>query len=612
MQTLIVGLDAFDPTIFEQLSEAGQLPNLTKYVESDNYARFTVTNPPQSEVSWTSIATGLDPGGHGVFDFVHRDPATYSLNVSLLPTQRKLGGTQFVPPYTAPTIFDQAVNEGFPATVMWWPATFPARLGSPVRTLPGLGTPDLLGRWGVGTLFTTNPELIKEGNKTAGVTLDQRSKDRYMGQLSGPIRKKRKGTQESSVDLQLELTGDKTARLMIGKQIVELTEGVWSPILEISFKLGFLVSVRALTRVILSQVKPDIKLYALPLQLHPLRSPWPYATPRGFVKQTWQTCGPFLTVGWPQDTTGLEEGCISDKQFLDLCNSIFSTREHILMHHLNGFHEGILASVFDSLDRIQHMFWRDRPDIVEQWYVKLDGLIGRVEERLAALNQNQTRMVIVSDHGFSEFNYKVHLNRWLIEHGYLVTKENGAAGNLRDVDWSRSQAYAVGLNSIYLNLASREGQGIVQASQQEELTIRLCDELQSWQESDNNPVVQQTWTQKDAFTGPLATYGPDIVVGFSPGYRASSQTGLGGWEKSCLEPNLDHWGADHCIDSQAVPGVLFSNQELKYFPNPSYRDIPALTIGTTLDPGSSAPPPSAYSDEDQEVVEDRLRSLGYL
>ena len=492
------------------------------------------------------------------------------------------------------------------------PATFPARLGSPVRTLPGLGTPDLLGRWGVGTLFTPNPELLKEGNKTVGVTLEQRGKDRYVGKLSGVTRKKRKGTQASSVDLQLELTGDKTARLTIGKQTIDLTEGVWSPILELSFKVGFLVSVRAITRVILSQVKPDIKLYALPLQLHPLRSPWPYATPRGFVKQTWQACGPFLTVGWPQDTTGLEEGHITDKQFLDLCHSIFSTREHILMHHLNGFHEGILASVFDSVDRVQHMFWRDRPDIVEEWYVKLDGLIGRVEERLAALKQNQSRLVIVSDHGFSEFNHKVHLNRWLIDQGYLVTKENGEAGNLRDVDWSRSQAYAVGLNSIYLNLVGREGQGAVPANQQEELTIRLCDELQTWQGVDNKPVVQQTWSQKDAFTGPLASYGPDIVVGFSPGYRASSQTGLGGWEKSCLEPNQDHWGADHCIDSQVVPGVLFSNQELKNYPNPSYRDIPALTIGTTLDPGNSAPPPSAYSDEDQEVVEDRLRSLGYL
>lgn len=88
MHTVILGFDAFDPQIFERLSESGLLPNLTRYLEHAGYSRFTVANPPQSEVSWTSIATGLDPGGHGIFDFVHRDPKTYAFNVSLLPTKR--------------------------------------------------------------------------------------------------------------------------------------------------------------------------------------------------------------------------------------------------------------------------------------------------------------------------------------------------------------------------------------------------------------------------------------------------------------------------------------------------------------------------------------------
>jgi hypothetical protein len=64
------------------------LPNLGKYLESGGYSRFGIANPAQSEVSWTSIATGLDPGGHGLFDFVHRNPANYSLHVSLLPTKK--------------------------------------------------------------------------------------------------------------------------------------------------------------------------------------------------------------------------------------------------------------------------------------------------------------------------------------------------------------------------------------------------------------------------------------------------------------------------------------------------------------------------------------------
>jgi hypothetical protein len=523
-----------------------------------------------------------------------------------------VGGIRFVPPHGARTIFDHAVDQGYPATALWWPAMFPARLASPVRTLPGLGTPDLLGRWGVGTLFSPNGALASEERKTAVSTLEQRSKDRYTGQLRGPARKKGDRIQESAIELQLELTGDESARLTIGKQSFELTEGEWSPILTISFKMGMFVSVRALTRVILAQGRPDLKLYVLPLQLSPMHSPWPYATPRRFVKGTWQDCGPFLTVGWPQDTTALEEGCITDSQFLDLCNSIFEARQRTLMYHLQGFKEGILACVFDSLDRVQHMFWRDRPDIVEDWYVKLDALVGDVQKRLDTSGLGGSRMVIVSDHGFSEFNYKVHLNRWLLEHDYIVTKGDAGSGSLKDASWSQSKSYAVGLNSIYLNLAGREGQGCVPAIQREELTEQLRRELLAWRGPDGKSVVQQVWGQREVFTGPLAEYGPDIVVGFSPGYRASSQTGLGEWADTALEPNRDHWGADHCFDPQAVPGVLFCNQGLSDYPNPSYRDFPSLTVGTALDPSDSAPPPSSFSDEDQDILEERLRSLGYL
>ena len=99
MKTLILGFDAFDPARFEQLSAAGVLPHLSRLAETGGYARLAVSNPPQTEVSWTSIVTGLNPGGHGIFDFVHRDPASYTPYVSLLPTRRSLVGTQFVPPF---------------------------------------------------------------------------------------------------------------------------------------------------------------------------------------------------------------------------------------------------------------------------------------------------------------------------------------------------------------------------------------------------------------------------------------------------------------------------------------------------------------------------------
>jgi predicted AlkP superfamily phosphohydrolase/phosphomutase len=302
---------------------------------------------------------------------------------------------------------------------------------------------------------------------------------------------------------------------------------------------------------------------------------------------------------------------MNDEQFLALCDSIFESRERILMHQIGEFNEGVLASVFDSLDRIQHMFWRDRPEIIENWYIKLDNFVGRVEKTLKAKGLEKARLLVVSDHGFSNFDQKIHLNRWLIENGYLVSRDELDSGKLKDVNWQSSQAYGLGLNSIYLNLVGREGQGIVENHQVDSLTNQIRDKLLEWKDRDGERVVNSVSSNAEALTGPLAKYGPDLIVGYAPGFRASPQTGLGEWEKKSMEVNQDHWGADHCIDPEIVPGVLFSNQGLGNFPQPSYRDFPVLATGEEVDGGVSAPPPS-ISDEDQEMLEERLKSLGYL
>jgi len=612
MQTIILGFDSFDPVTFERLSSSGKMPNLRRFVEAGKYARFTVSDPPQTEVSWTSIATGLDPGGHGIFDFVHRDPATYTPFVSILPTKRTAVGIQFVPPYQARTIFEEATRMGYPATSLWWPATFPARPELPIQSIPGLGTPDILGKLGVGSLFSDAPGPGDSTQKTQTRSLQPAGKNRWKGSIEGPVAKKDGRAQSVTADLQLELDGQE-ARLLVGSQAFPIQVGKWSPVLEISFKMGFLMSVKAVTRAILTQVEPHIRLYFLPLQIHPLASPWRYATPPGFVKQLWNASGPHLTLGWPQDTTGLEESHISDDQFLDLCQAIFTGRERALMHQVGKFREGILGVVFDDLDRVQHMFRRDRMDIVEEWYARLDALVGRVESQLASLDGGKLRLFVLSDHGFQDFTYKVHLNRWLLDHGYLTSTSNTPGGSLNDMDWSRSQVYAVGLNSLYVNLAGREGQGSVPPDQAGSLVAKVKDQLLDWKGPDGRPVVQRAMERSEVFSGPMTPYGPDLLVGYSPAYRASSETGLGKWAAESIELNRDHWGADHCIDSISVPGVIFASAGLGGRQNPSFRDIPRMTLGKDIEQEKSPPPPpSTTGGEDQDILEERLKGLGYL
>lgn len=611
MKTILIGFDAFDPKVFERLHGQGKLPNLGKMVSSGGYQRFNVSNPAQSEVSWTSIATGLNPGGHGLFDFVHRNPKNYSLHVSLLPTTQGVLGTQFAQPHQSQTIFDHAVENGYPASALWWPAMFPARQTSLVNMIPGLGTPDILGRLGTNYYFTVDTESFAQNElKTQIEPLTKSAGGDYVGLLKGPLRKQDGELAPTEIEFKLQMLDETTSQLQIQKQSIDLQLDQWSPIFEVSFKLGMMVSVKAVTRVMLKKMDGKFGLYMLPLQIHPMHSPWPYASPANFMKKTWKTNGPFLTLGWPQDTTGLEEDFITDDQFLQLCDSIVESREQVFMRQLAGFEEGVLGIVFDTLDRVQHMFWRDRQDVIDSWYIKLDGLFGRVVDEAIPLGDD-TRIMMVSDHGFASFDHKVNLNRVLQEQGYLKTQQGQTAGGLEDVDWSETQAYALGLNSIYLNLAGREGQGVVPVDQIGNTIDKIKTSLKNVNGPDGKTVFENVYAGSEVFEGKLVAEAPDVMLGYAPGFRASAETGLGKWVSEAIEPNKDHWGADHCIDPAMVQGVLFSNHGLKDLPNPSYKDIPQLVVGTDLEDKQTGKRPE-LSDEDQAEVEERLKGLGYL
>ena len=215
MRALILGFDSFDPKLFEKYSGEGRLPNLSRMAEGDGYSSFKVCAPPQTEVSWTSIATGADPGSHGIFDFVHRNPETYGTYVSILPTRTSAIGTQFVPPYTARTMFDEAVDQGYPASALWWPAMFPARPESPVRVIPGLGTPDVRGQLGVGSFYSTENGFLKEGHKTS-VEILSGNGNAYESSLKGPFVKRKGEVVPAEVEFQLDVLDESNAGLLLG------------------------------------------------------------------------------------------------------------------------------------------------------------------------------------------------------------------------------------------------------------------------------------------------------------------------------------------------------------------------------------------------------------
>src|SRR5436305_1391567 len=92
---IILGLDGLDPTIVGGLLDTGDLPHLARLLARGGYSPVATTCPAQTPVAWSTVATGLNPGGHGIFDFVDRDPATYVLRSAFTRYDQPL---PFLPP----------------------------------------------------------------------------------------------------------------------------------------------------------------------------------------------------------------------------------------------------------------------------------------------------------------------------------------------------------------------------------------------------------------------------------------------------------------------------------------------------------------------------------
>jgi predicted AlkP superfamily phosphohydrolase/phosphomutase len=141
-----------------------------------------------------------------------------------------------------------------------------------------------------------------------------------------------------------------------------------------------------------------------------------------------------------------------------------------------------------------------------------------------------------------------------------------------NVDWSRTRAYGLGLNGLYLNLRGRERGGIVEPGARADALLKeIKDKLLNLRDPENNLVaITRVDRAREVYQGPYALAGPDLIVGYNRGYRAGWQTILGNFPADVFENNENPWSGDHCVDYTLVPGVLLSNR-------PTDAASPALT-----------------------------------
>ena len=266
-KVVVIGLDGLEPKIVASLLEAGELPNLARLANEGGFAKVATTTPAQTPVAWSTFATGVNPGGHGIFDFITRDPKNYQINLALNRHERK---SAWLPPKAVnlrrgETVWDVLARAGISSNVLRCPCNYPPKLDRG-RMLAGMGVPDLRGGMGTGIFYSTVEGIVaREAERV--VRLSNPSENRWKTVLIGP-RDPKTGT-DLTIDLTLAVDRERRSiAIRSSGEPAELVvlEGAWSGWLRVKFKAGALQTIRGLTRFHLVRIEPELELYASPIQ----------------------------------------------------------------------------------------------------------------------------------------------------------------------------------------------------------------------------------------------------------------------------------------------------------------------------------------------------------
>jgi predicted AlkP superfamily phosphohydrolase/phosphomutase len=341
--------------------------------------------------------------------------------------------------------------------------------------------------------------------------------------------------------------------------------------------------------------------------------------------------GPYYTQGMPEDVNALKREVISVSEFVQQSALVQSEGVRMLDYALDRYlakeEGGLFFFYFSGVDLCSHMMWRHfdashpdhdpalaaedsswwskRPgstwkDYVYDLYMEMDPVLGRLRERLG----DDATLIVMSDHGFAPYSRKFSLNTWLLENGYLVLRD-GCAKELPEddpahqpvyvsgyvpkpkglaqseawpartiVDWSKTRAYGVGFNGLYLNLAGREQDdpataddesGIVKPEQAGALARELKSKLEALVDPKTGArFIARCDLASEVFTGARVPEAPDVIVGYDAGYGNSDEAAVGRIPHAWIADN-DRGGTfngSHLMVPDVVRGMILCNRPL--------------------------------------------------
>jgi predicted AlkP superfamily phosphohydrolase/phosphomutase len=616
-RVLVLGMDGLDPDLLARYLAEDKLPNFQRLAAQGEMQPLATSMPPQSPVAWSSVIAGCHPGTHQIFDFIHRDPNPREPGLPIRPylststveppaSERQIALGRWRIPLSAervklerrgPTFWDFLVKQGIDTAIYRIPANYPAQEvdgQGHFQCLTGMGTPDLVGSYGEFTLFT--PDAPPRGRKVSGGRYArlEMQQNRALGQLLGPKNHLRQADARGRVPdlhVRFEAVRDPVrdlVKLTLGDHAELLKTGEWSRWIPFQFETGIpgsraLRLLRAPTalpgmvRFYVKQVHPHLVLFATPVNIDPTRPVNPISVPASFSRELAEATGLYYTAGIPQHTPEIQRGALDEDQWLEKTQMILAERRGQFRYALRHFRSGCLFFYFGDPDLVSHIFWRDQDPqhpgrdpghadryahVIEHTYIRMDQLVG---EALACIQPGDT-LIVMSDHGFCSFRRGFNLNTWLLQNGYITLRDPSRRGGetlLTNVDWSRTRAYGLGLNGLYVNLRGREKYGSVpDGAEKRGLLQEIAEKMLEVRDEDGSQVVARMYFVADEYPNADPRIAPDLLVGYARNYRAGWATLLGGMPHALIEDNHDRWSGDHCVAAHLVPGILVSNRRI--------------------------------------------------
>ncbi len=484
---IILGIDGMDPQLLKKFMAEGKMPNFSTLAQKGSFRLLTTSIPPQSPVAWSNLITGMNAGGHGIFDFIHRDPKTlqpYFSASRVEPPKHGIHLGNWVIPLgsgsggaTSPgkSILGNTGRLRRAQHDLSHAVEFSSGESRRDALLSGMGTPDLRGSYGTFSFYTDDPMAaagVVEGGQIIPVEVED---SQVNAKLIGPDNTFRKGSPPTLEPFTVSIDPlEAVAKFTVQDEKFVLREGEWSDWVHIQFQLiPFIGNVKGICRFYLKQAHPRFELYVSPINIDPADPALPISTPKSYSRELAEEVGEFYTQGISEDTKARSAGVLDDKEYLEQARTVLAEHRQIFDAEFPKFHSGLFFFYFSSLDLNSHMLWRlidpQHPEYdaalaaeygsaLPEFYQQIDQVLGEVMQRM----DDHTTMLVLSDHGFAPYNRSFNLNTWLLNHGYITLKSEpnpDQSQAFANVDWSRTRAYGLGLNGLYLNLTRPRTRG---------------------------------------------------------------------------------------------------------------------------------------------------------